>query len=119
MERAKPLQAVDVTDIDQGDSLAHHFREFINAAHLVSAGQQVFETSTGYLGLGPTREIATSDELAIVPGLAMPIVVRRLSDLPQYQLLGPCYVHGVMEGELFEQLQETECKDGWPKLEII
>ena len=39
------------------------------------------------------------DEIVIFSGSKVPIVVRAEGD--RYKLLGPCYVHSIMDGEAF------------------
>lgn len=58
-------------------------------------------TSMGYIGLLP---LATKigDQVAIFHGCDAPFVIRRSKPDRFYTLIGECYVHGMMEGELFE-----------------
>lgn len=58
-------------------------------------------TSMGYIGLLP---LATKigDEVAIFHGCDAPFVIRRSKPDRFYTLIGECYVHGMMEGELFD-----------------
>jgi hypothetical protein len=55
----------------------------------------------GYIGLLP---LATKigDEVAIFHGCDTPFVIRRSEPAQLYKLIGECYVHGMMQGELFE-----------------
>jgi hypothetical protein len=63
-------------------------------------------TSNGYLAAVPyTTEIG--DCIAILAGGGHPFVLRPTGD--HYRLVGPCYVHGIMNGEAFpEQLDELK-----------
>jgi hypothetical protein len=58
-------------------------------------------TSMGYICLLP---LATKigDEVAIFHGCDTPFVIRRSEPAQLYKLIGECYVHGMMQGELFE-----------------
>lgn len=55
----------------------------------------------GYMALGPA-DTEVGDVLAIPYGSQAPFVFRNAED-DSYTLIGACYVHGVMEGEAFEQ----------------
>ena len=55
------------------------------------------KTETGRLGQVPYGTEA-GDVLAIFLGSEVPFVLRKVGDA--YRLLGPCYVHGVMDGHL-------------------
>ncbi|KAI7083247.1 hypothetical protein KC356_g7716 [Hortaea werneckii] len=61
-------------------------------------GRVMFVTSTGFLGLAPhgTRE---GDVVFVVRGIDVPLVLRANGDDTSYELIGECYVQGVMEGE--------------------
>jgi hypothetical protein len=61
-------------------------------------------TPMGYIGLLP---LATKigDEVAILHGCDSPFVIRRSKPDTFYKLIGECYVHGMMEGELFEDIR--------------
>ena len=60
-------------------------------------------TSKGYMGFFPqTTQIG--DEICVISGVHIPFVVRRQSG-DDFQLVGECYVHGIMNGEV---LQMTE-----------
>jgi hypothetical protein len=84
-------------------------------------------TAKGFIGLVPpgTRE---GDELCIVLGSQTPFVVRPASadgghrrdvapeeedgakELREYSLVGECYVHGMMDGEMMCRERETDIR---------
>nr|OQO29743.1 hypothetical protein B0A51_02290 [Rachicladosporium sp. CCFEE 5018] len=58
-----------------------------------------FTTFTGRIGIGPDY-LAEGDTIAVLTGIEWPLALRRIDDETElYILLGPCYVHGVMQGE--------------------
>lgn len=57
-------------------------------------------TQSGRLGLVP-RFARQDDELVIIPGAAIPFVVRRRHGR-SYTLIGECYIHGAMDGSVME-----------------
>lgn len=64
--------------------------------------KRFFVTENGYIGLGP-QDTQVGDEAHVLLGSRVPFVLRptkRLDDGSCLNLVGRCYVHGVMEGEL-------------------
>lgn len=53
----------------------------------------------GYLALVPVSALPR-DVICVVMGAAVPFVLRKMQD--GYQLIGECYVHGLMNGEVLE-----------------
>jgi hypothetical protein len=54
------------------------------------------------VGLVP-RHAKTGDHICILYGCTVPVVLRKLADVPDassWQLLGDAYVHGIMDGEV-------------------
>jgi hypothetical protein len=77
---------------------------FMHAHHRAAYGRAFFTTkSRGYMGLCPTltRE---GDRLVIVFGARTPFILRKLSG-NRFRLLGECYVHNIMRGEIFAEGQ--------------
>jgi hypothetical protein len=63
-------------------------------------------TASGYLAAVPCT-IEVGDCIAILAGGRLPFVLRPTGD--HYCLIGPCYVHGIMNGEAFpENLEESQ-----------
>lgn len=59
-----------------------------------------------HMGLGPML-IKEGDEIYILPGSNLPLVLRPVSQdyfkpFRKYQLIGDCFLHGIMDGELGE-----------------
>lgn len=59
-------------------------------------GHNLITTESGHIGLAPMNA-QRGDKLAIVLGCGAPLLLR--PHLTAYKILGPCYVHGYMEGE--------------------
>ncbi|KAH7327450.1 hypothetical protein BKA65DRAFT_510616, partial [Rhexocercosporidium sp. MPI-PUGE-AT-0058] len=55
-----------------------------------------FTTENGYMGMG-MPEIETGDQVLLVAGLPRPLIGRKVGE--RYQLIGPAYLHGIMDGE--------------------
>ena len=72
----------------------------------MASNRSVLLTRGGYYGLGPIGTLE-EDIIVVIPGLSMPIVVRKQPNSDRYRLLGPAYVHGIMKGEYMEQILQT------------
>jgi hypothetical protein len=69
---------------------------------LLSLDRRVLMTTrTGYLGLAP-EAVHQGDVVAILLGCKCPIVLRPYSD-KFFHVIGECYVHGLMDGEILSQ----------------
>jgi hypothetical protein len=71
-------------------------------------GRRIFRTYKGYIGLGPER-VAPGDSVALFEGGRLPLVIRP-SRGGKWTIIGDCYTHGLMGGELWD---EQKCKDMW------
>jgi len=71
-----------------------------------------FETTAGLIG-ATSAEVQPGDEIAIVFGVQVPFVVRRNREHNHFLLIGECYVAGIMEGEVMENLDESRVEDLW------
>ena len=58
-----------------------------------------FKTREGYIGLAP-RNAQPEDQVCFLLGCSMPMLLRPTAN-SQYQVVGSCYVHGLMNGEAF------------------
>jgi len=67
-------------------------------------GRVLITTGTGYLGLAP---VATrpGDVIAILLGCNCPVVLRPCNDT-LYRVIGECYIHGLMDGEILDQQRD-------------
>jgi WD repeat-containing protein 55 len=63
-------------------------------------------TSKRYIGLFP-RGTRPGDQISVLWGAPVPFVVRPWGTSGSFQLIGECYVHGIMDGEV---IQMTDLK---------
>ncbi len=84
---------------------------------------RLFVTSNGYLGLS-SADVKGGDFIAIFNGCHMPYLVRSAGKVKYkdkvlegaLQVLGLCYVHGIMKGELAEKRNERRFREfKWTK----
>ncbi|KIN00196.1 hypothetical protein OIDMADRAFT_145702 [Oidiodendron maius Zn] len=74
--------------------------KFIGRMEHLIEGRRLVKTKAGYLGLGP-EEARPGDVIALVKGAKVPLVLRSSSSSLCWELVGDAYVHGMMQGELF------------------
>ena len=74
-----------------------------NAMATCAVGRRLCVTREGYLGCVP-RWATVGDEIIVILGASTPFVVRGLERQggERYELVGECYVHGMMDGEILE-----------------
>lgn len=77
--------------------------------------RRIFGTKDGFLGLGPS-DIRNGDQVYIFEGGHVPFIVRKapnrniLGEQAEncFELVGDCYVHGIMDGELVPEEMSQE-----------
>ena len=90
-----------------GASLSKVFRTTSNLFRFFCDSMQsrrLARAARGYLGLVP-RDAQAGDTIAILKGGRVPFVLRSEED--SYQLVGATYVHGILQGEAFEEARCT------------
>ncbi|KAM7189092.1 Heterokaryon incompatibility protein (HET) domain containing protein [Naviculisporaceae sp. PSN 640] len=79
----------------------------------------VFIGEKWHIGMGPC-DCKPGDVLAVLVGCPTPVVLRAFRGHPstsersggkEYQLSGPCYLYGMMNGEVFEKYDQREIAD--------
>lgn len=74
------------------------------------ANQRIlFLTEKGFLGTG---NLATRprDQIVLVAGVAMPLILREVEKETSHKVIGPAFVQGWMEGELWREERDSEIK---------
>jgi hypothetical protein len=104
MHRAEKISRLTrQSNVGREHIMLMYFRPITSAAH----GRIFMRTNKGYYGLAP-RGVKAGDCIAVIPGGSMPMVLRPLgSDVEgtEFQLLGECYVHGIMKGEVMQNVE--------------
>ncbi|OBS23149.1 hypothetical protein FPOA_03706 [Fusarium poae] len=80
-------------------------REALSWATNAMAWRRVFGTLKGRMGLG-TCAAEFGDRIAILRGCNTPLILRKARD--GWELVGECYVHGVMYGEISSEEHKLE-----------
>jgi hypothetical protein len=60
-----------------------------------------FATSSNLAGCAPARSLKQGDEVWLIEGLQIPLLLRPKEN-GRYENVGPCFVAGIMEGEVYE-----------------
>ncbi len=81
---------------------------FLHFAGVASSFRRFCVTEEGRMAIVPPLTLP-GDIICVIKGTRMPFVLRKSKrgDLLVYQLVGCCYVHGVMDGELQIFIAET------------
>jgi hypothetical protein len=69
-------------------------------------GRRIFWTAQGYLGIGPAS-MAEGDTICVFFGGHV-LYVLRAADFGLYECIGECYVHSLMDGEVFARERVLE-----------
>ncbi|KAH7061758.1 heterokaryon incompatibility protein-domain-containing protein [Paraphoma chrysanthemicola] len=80
---------------------------FHSLAHLFSSKKCFFSTGNDYFGTAPDPLpvcMMPGDEIAIISGLEMPLLLRPIGD--GYRLITHVYVHGMMYGEMWPKVKD-------------
>ncbi|PKS11273.1 hypothetical protein jhhlp_003035 [Lomentospora prolificans] len=101
------LRSLGNVDAEKGDSSRYH-----DTAHYVSWGRSFYVTESGYFGVGP-RSTRVGDTVVLLSGGRMPFVIREGED-GNSRIVGETYLHGVMDGELLEEIG-----DSWADINFV
>ena len=82
----------------------HIYRQMQKAFEAAVHERRFGTTSKRYMGLFP-RGSRPGDEVCIFFGACVPFVIRRCETRDTFQLLGECYVHGIMDGEAMQMTE--------------
>ncbi|KAI8713002.1 hypothetical protein NCS52_01243300 [Fusarium sp. LHS14.1] len=67
--------------------------------------RRFFMTSSGFMGIGP-ESMKEGDVVVVIFGLYLPFLLRKSeAGVNKFVVVGLCYVHGIMEGELVTALE--------------
>lgn len=80
--------------------------DFISAVEASLQFRTLFATQSGYIGLGPLT-MQPTDIVCVLVGCSVPVVIRN-EDPNRHVLVGECYMHGIMDGEIFKPGWEYE-----------
>jgi hypothetical protein len=73
---------------------------FLQARSWAGTNRLFFTTTKGFIGLGPCMA-QKGDRIALIEGCKVPLALRP-KGTTGWELVGECYIHGVMNGEAFQ-----------------
>lgn len=84
------------------DLLSHHplWQSFEHSLGQAMYHRRLFTTCNGYIGIG-SRTLRPGDRICVLLGCVVPLIVRPRGN--HYELIGECYIHGMMNGETFNE----------------
>jgi len=85
------------------DAVVRATGRYITALEEAAWGRALFITERGYIGLGPLSTFK-GDDVAVLYGAKTPyILLSQGRESDGFHLLGETYIHGLMEGEAFQE----------------
>jgi hypothetical protein len=102
-ERVLPKPEYRGSDLPgEQDTHAHLILQAVLRTEYAISGRKYFVSAKGYMGLVP-KATQEGDMICIFMGGRTPFVVRPAGE--NYQLIGACYVHGIMYGEAMTEFE--------------
>ena len=74
-------------------------RKFLNSVGTYWSKRSFIITDEGYIGIAP-RATKPGDRVCVILGCRFPLLLREISG-SQFQVVGECYLQGIMNGEVF------------------
>ncbi|KAG8528317.1 uncharacterized protein KY384_007234 [Bacidia gigantensis] len=108
IERSENASAILEVSRTRRSAKNGDWRRFREAAAGVCNMRRVFMTEKAFLGLGPAV-MQKDDIVAVLSGSDTPTVLRRCGR-SRYQVIGECYVHGLMQGQARNALRNGALK---------
>jgi len=99
--KALPNDSLGMEDLE-ALSKGGNADRFLDACITVCGGRSLFKTTTGLKGVGP-QCLEEGDQICVLHGAAVPFVIRS-DGAGGFLLVGECYVHDIMSGEVIQQL---------------
>jgi hypothetical protein len=87
------------SDLERG---TRHFMNFSTMVERRMHNRFIFKMDNGYMGVGPPR-IEGGDVVVVLVGCKVPVLLRKAED--HYVLIGECFVQGLMDGEVIDELK--------------
>jgi hypothetical protein len=71
--------------------------------------RRLITTNKGHIGMGPCR-VRKGDGICVLLGCSIPLILQPRQGQPSYQVVGECYLHGFMDGEVLKELESGKFK---------
>jgi hypothetical protein len=77
--------------------------------------RRLFTTANGRVGIG-SRVLVAGDMIYVFKGCALPIIVRPVVGSEHYQVVGDCYIQGLMDSEALDEIGTGGRYYSWIKM---
>ena len=94
--RLPPMARDLLSSHEEYDDSIRRAARYSEAIYYSWRNRRFFVTVSGFIGLGP-RRMEAEDTIAVLSGSRWPVILRSHGEY--YELLGTCYVHGIMDSE--------------------
>lgn len=107
-------QPADEADEDARNvrDLRDRYSGFTTTYDIAGKNRQIFRCQNSMLGNGP-RIARSGDQVWFLENLNVPMILRPMETENEFKIVGECYLHGCMNGELFRDGQ-LDAKSGKP-----
>lgn len=79
----------------------------------------LFFSLDGFMGSGPPH-MDLGDKMVILDGVSVPMILRQdLENDTQFRVIGPCFMHGLMDEEERRVLLESRESPGWSSIILV
>lgn len=100
---------IPLSDMSHRTRLEEDLSTFLTVMARFQDGRRTCITQNFYFGTVPD-DAEDGDVIALLVGFSVPFVLRRVNgcaggSADEYKLVGHCYVHGIMDGELIEAVE--------------
>ena len=91
-------------------------KDFLERVQAVTWGKRLLRTKVkDWLGLGPNKpkSVQNGDAICILFGCSVPVILREHNmndDSRYYELIGECYIHGMMNGDALKERNDPSRK---------
>ncbi|KAL9118772.1 MAG: hypothetical protein Q9187_004678 [Circinaria calcarea] len=102
LEACTPSSSIPAQELSRFGVVYHAlWPAFQHSMGQVMYDRRVFTTRNGYLGVG-SQTLTRNDKIYVFFGCNVPLIL--WPHKQQYELIGECYVHGIMNGEVINAL---------------
>ncbi|KAI3317180.1 heterokaryon incompatibility protein-domain-containing protein [Xylariaceae sp. AK1471] len=104
LKMASPDGDLHTSRLITNESIPSTVREFLRRVQAVVWNRKFISCGSWLFGLGP-RRVQSDDIICLLFGCSVPVALRALGG-KAYALVGECYIHGCMDGELLATMTE-------------
>jgi hypothetical protein len=97
LERSESLEVIEAPH-----DMQQRWFDVLAGTNRIMGGRRFLTTQQGYVGWAP-RFTRKGDKIFVLLGCRTPVILRPQGDT--FQLIGECYIHGIMYGEVIDELE--------------